>query len=1043
MPGVRISLTADEANAALAKFRSNLKATGADAIKTEKDIAGLEKKMLSTANTSKIKNNFGQLTTSMGMTRKEALALAKSLKLDADVIPDKLIQNAGSLTNKLIGIGSAALMAYGSIKSFIQPSLNFLAQLETSTLAIGTSFMLNGKYIDATTGKALEAGDALEASMVDAKEMMKELQVANLQTTATLDQLVIAYQQALPVAMAKGFDRKMVKEFTLSMIQAAGAIGLPYEQMGEEMRSLLTEAINPRNSRIATVLGLRNEDVRQFKGNAQGLFDFLMGRLEAYRIAGIKTQETWAGMWSNFKDIMLQMGGKAFEPLFIAIKQEILRLTSDMITLETVVDEFGKKTQQIKWNDDLLKGIQTFKEAVIETVVEFRRMMMLLDKLGGSMSALAYIGSLGQWKKAKEWNETFEKRYNESDKANRDYMMSLQGQHRLSMADLTEKNPKTGEIQPSKDLSPIEAQVMKQYPGRELESVAGKGYLITKEGKTRPITQVRAEDGTILYYIADKKIANAIYKQNPTKPEDEGSKNEREKALDDLRTRLQEEISKLGKNERQTLDLEYEKMVRDFTYKGIDKKTKKAVYGTLSKDDEILLAEWRAKKLEEIEKKEEKIFQDNLIKRHDEIQKFYEEEIAMKQNTIDQELKLQSEVDSAQRELDVEKGILSEKDALLQKLDAEKKANDQAKESLIIRMRSLDEYDPQLRKMTQELFLLEATSEAMEKRNKIETEMQEIRAKRDAKQTVGFYDPGYENFQKEELGKKANAMKDAGVDEISVERWKTEQIKQIEIEKNKFIIATTDNTSEAIQAQGKLIVLESKKDAQLMAEAFDEAYGEMKAGLSDFINDALNGELKNGEEYFQSFARAINRIFADMIAEMIAKKMMSAIFGSGSSSGGNSDASWFGMAASFVGSLFGGGGGGSIGDTQASSSTWSSAISAENVEAANYGYAKGGVFHNGNIIPFATGGIVNDMTYFPMANGKTGMMAEDGEEAIMPLARTSSGKLGVQMAGSSNGGDLSINIPININGAKNPEKLTRELRKEIEEVCERVVKSAM
>lgn len=57
--------------------------------------------------------------------------------------------------------------------------------------------------------------------------------------------------------------------------------------------------------------------------------------------------------------------------------------------------------------------------------------------------------------------------------------------------------------------------------------------------------------------------------------------------------------------------------------------------------------------------------------------------------------------------------------------------------------------------------------------------------------------------------------------------------------------------------------------------------------------------------------------------------------------------------------------------------------------------ANGNVFYNGNVIPFANGGVVNQNTYFPMSNGRTGLMGERGAEAIMPLKRTSNGQLGV------------------------------------------------
>jgi lambda family phage tail tape measure protein len=62
--------------------------------------------------------------------------------------------------------------------------------------------------------------------------------------------------------------------------------------------------------------------------------------------------------------------------------------------------------------------------------------------------------------------------------------------------------------------------------------------------------------------------------------------------------------------------------------------------------------------------------------------------------------------------------------------------------------------------------------------------------------------------------------------------------------------------------------------------------------------------------------------------------------------------------------------------------------------------ALGNAFNAGNIIPYALGGllnsIVNTPVYSPMAGNNTALIGEAGPEAVMPLTRDSSGRLGVQ-----------------------------------------------
>jgi phage-related minor tail protein len=74
----------------------------------------------------------------------------------------------------------------------------------------------------------------------------------------------------------------------------------------------------------------------------------------------------------------------------------------------------------------------------------------------------------------------------------------------------------------------------------------------------------------------------------------------------------------------------------------------------------------------------------------------------------------------------------------------------------------------------------------------------------------------------------------------------------------------------------------------------------------------------------------------------------------------------------------------------------------------------GGLFGGGGAgsnvdVPFAQGGVVSAPSYFPMSSGQTGVMGEAGHEAIMPLSRTSDGRLGVKTEGKSN-----MNIVFNV-----------------------------
>jgi len=68
---------------------------------------------------------------------------------------------------------------------------------------------------------------------------------------------------------------------------------------------------------------------------------------------------------------------------------------------------------------------------------------------------------------------------------------------------------------------------------------------------------------------------------------------------------------------------------------------------------------------------------------------------------------------------------------------------------------------------------------------------------------------------------------------------------------------------------------------------------------------------------------------------------------------------------------------------------------------------KGLVVNNGRVTTFDRGGLINKPTIFPMANGM-GLMGEKGTEAVMPLSRDESGRLGVRAEMPQTGTSLKI-----------------------------------
>lgn len=211
---------------------------------------------------------------------------------------------------------------------------------------------------------------------------------------------------------------------------------------------------------------------------------------------------------------------------------------------------------------------------------------------------------------------------------------------------------------------------------------------------------------------------------------------------------------------------------------------------------------------------------------------------------------------------------------------------------------------------------------------------------------------------------------------------------------------------------------------------FSYAFGNLGEG-------AVSGEQAGG--LFDSLKTGFTNLFSSTGEGGVFNSIKSGFTNLFSNSGGlmsqigGSFGSIFSSLGSIVGNLFGGSGaGGKIGGALSgamqgyATGGWAgAAIGGISALFSANGNAFGG---SGHIKAFANGGaftngLYDSPTLFKFANGggfSQGVMGEAGPEAVMPLQRDSSGRLGVAVNGGSGSGmtnNVSISINVDSNGA--------------------------
>jgi lambda family phage tail tape measure protein len=239
-----------------------------------------------------------------------------------------------------------------------------------------------------------------------------------------------------------------------------------------------------------------------------------------------------------------------------------------------------------------------------------------------------------------------------------------------------------------------------------------------------------------------------------------------------------------------------------------------------------------------------------------------------------------------------------------------------------------------------------------------------------------------------EIDALGNKYIQAGADKIQVDAW---------VAYEKAAIRTAELEDEREKAEERLRASQYWADGAIRGL---QDYAAQASDAASSVESMFTNAFSNLEDALVNFVMTGKLSFSDLVNSMIADIVRLSIQQS-------ITAPLASALASGMSSVFGGWAGTGTGSYSSADGSMSSTFATYN----KFGNAFG---HDG-IHPFAKGGaftnrIYNQPTPFMFGSGGAfGVMGEAGDEAVMPLARTSSGELGVKSSGSS----PVINVTIN------------------------------
>jgi hypothetical protein len=300
----------------------------------------------------------------------------------------------------------------------------------------------------------------------------------------------------------------------------------------------------------------------------------------------------------------------------------------------------------------------------------------------------------------------------------------------------------------------------------------------------------------------------------------------------------------------------------------------------------------------EIALKEEKLIQSS-IKGTTDLAKLRKDLAEIERDGILKALEEEKDLAEKRIQLEEKSATKSPAEAVKERYEWEKKILELKKDQLLEGM--LAEGDERKwAKMYEEYVRILEKIANLPERQRIDTGIARIESEREAYETIKEYAQGYRLFQEEQLERLAKRMRQAGIDEVDIERWKTSELKKYALQRAQFVLENTDDLGQAVTARFGIMALQMRKEAQIWADGLAEAFEGGFQTINSVFFDALEGRMQSFTDYMKAFRTIVNRVLADIATELLKTTALKAM-GFGNGGGGWESLLSFGLG------LFGGG----------------------------------------------------------------------------------------------------------------------------------------
>lgn len=226
----------------------------------------------------------------------------------------KSVSNMDKMVNRLIYSVMRYTVIYEGIKkmgdlwgTIVGGAYDYANMIETNQIGMA-GILSSMTKID---GKQTTWNQAMAVS----KQVMKDLQSESLKTAATAQELIDTFRALLGPGLASGMTIKQIEKLTTVGTNAVKSLGLPSNQIIQELRDLVAGGIRPSSSTLATSLGITDADIKAAKQSTEGLYNFLINKMKGFEMATTQTSNTVAGKLDQIKEGLQRGIAEGMSPL--------------------------------------------------------------------------------------------------------------------------------------------------------------------------------------------------------------------------------------------------------------------------------------------------------------------------------------------------------------------------------------------------------------------------------------------------------------------------------------------------------------------------------------------------------------------------------------------------------------------------------------------------------------------------------------------------------------------------------------------------------